>query len=498
MKMKCLLTGLTLMLAVLTMRGAALTDSVTMLKAQADELFNSEQYSKALDVYIDALDAAERAGDRRMSIAITGNIANIYAISDEYERCEHYIKMGYEAATKQGDTDLTAKFIINSVGIYCAMNDAARARRQLELMNTNPLTDTVLWRFYTIHYAGDVCRLEGNYERAHQLAAEALDYALSRRMGLRYELVEYSELASIALAQERPLDALPYLRQHLHKADSADSRELYATSCHMLAEAYQKAGYEDSAQFYSSIYNTLRDSVIDQRQLAAAKEKLYQYENRRTQGRISSLNDQVTRQWWLLAAVVIISIIALTLLYIKRNKTIEAPSGAVGGAIPSGAVGGAIPSGAVGGASPAGASGSSEASPSEVSAESSTLDRTPIHLNDEQVRELADRIDAVMSDVSIISDTDFSLQQLAQLVDSNTKYVSYTINEVHGKTFKNLLNERRIDEAARRLQDHEHYGNITIQGIYQELGYNSAAAFIHAFKKLKGMTPSQFQKAANA
>ena len=47
MKMKCLLTGLTLMLAVLTMRGAALTDAVTMLKAQADELFNSEQYSKA-------------------------------------------------------------------------------------------------------------------------------------------------------------------------------------------------------------------------------------------------------------------------------------------------------------------------------------------------------------------------------------------------------------------------------------------------------------------
>ena len=476
MKMKCLLTGLTLMLAVLTMRGAALTDSVTMLKAQADELFNSEQYSKALDVYIDALDAAERAGDRRMSIAITGNIANIYAISDEYERCEHYIKMGYEAATQQGDQDLTAKFIINSVGIYCAMNDAARARRQLELMNTNPLTDTVLWRFYTIHYAGDVSRIERRYDTAHRLAAEALDYALERHIGLRYEMVEYSELASIALAQERPLDALPYLRQHLHKADSADSRELYATSCHMLAEAYQKAGYEDSAQFYSSIYNTLRDSVIDQRQLAAAKEKLYQYENRRTQGRISSLNDQVTRQWWLLAVVVALSLIALTLLDIRRNKTIEAPSGAVGGASPSGAVGGA----------------------SEPSVEFSSLDRTPIHLNDEQVRELADRIDAVMSDVSIISDTDFSLQQLAQLVDSNTKYVSYTINEVHGKTFKNLLNERRIDEAARRLQDHEHYGNITIQGIYQELGYNSAAAFIQAFKKLKGMTPSQFQKAANS
>ncbi len=39
------------------------------------------------------------------------------------------------------------------------------------------------------------------------------------------------------------------------------------------------------------------------------------------------------------------------------HKTIEAPSGAVGGAVPSGAVGGAVPSGAVGGAVPSGAVG---------------------------------------------------------------------------------------------------------------------------------------------
>ena len=44
--------------------------------------------------------------------------------------------------------------------------------------------------------------------------------------------------------------------------------------------------------------------------------------------------------------------IAHTPAHSSASKTIEAPSGAVGGALPSGAVGGALPSGAVGGASP--------------------------------------------------------------------------------------------------------------------------------------------------
>lgn len=35
---------------------------------------------------------------------------------------------------------------------------------------------------------------------------------------------------------------------------------------------------------------------------------------------------------------------------------------------------------------------------------------------------------------------------------------------------------------------------MTIQAIYEELGYNSAASFIQAFKKVNGMTPSVYQK----
>ena len=95
----------------------------------------------------------------------------------------------------------------------------------------------------------------------------------------------------------------------------------------------------------------------------------------------------------------------------------------------------------------------------------------------------------------MISSPDFDMAQLAELTGSNLRYVSYVINDTFGKNFKSLLNEYRISEAVKRLSDRKRYGNMTMQAIYEELGWKSAASFIAAFKKVNGMTPSEYQKA---
>ena len=120
--------------------------------------------------------------------------------------------------------------------------------------------------------------------------------------------------------------------------------------------------------------------------------------------------------------------------------------------------------------------------------------RSSISLSEEQRNRLLNSITTVMNDVAIISRSDFNLNMLADMVDSNTKYVSWIINDTYKKNFKTMLNEYRIHEACRRMSDTEHYGNMTLQAIYEELGYNSAASFIQSFKKVNGMTPSQYQK----
>ena len=102
-----------------------------------------------------------------------------------------------------------------------------------------------------------------------------------------------------------------------------------------------------------------------------------------------------------------------------------------------------------------------------------------------------------MEDMSVISNPDFCLQMLADMVQSNTNYVSRVINNSYNKNFKTLLNERRIREACHKFSDSENYVGYTMQVIYEEVGYKNASSFIRAFKKVYNMTPSEYQKLAS-
>ena len=102
----------------------------------------------------------------------------------------------------------------------------------------------------------------------------------------------------------------------------------------------------------------------------------------------------------------------------------------------------------------------------------------------------------VMERTETVCAPDFSLTMLAQLVGSNTKYVSWVINTKYGKNFKTFLNEYRIRTASQMLVDTEKYGNLTIATIAERVGYKSPASFHLAFKKVYGMTPAVYIKLA--
>ena len=117
-------------------------------------------------------------------------------------------------------------------------------------------------------------------------------------------------------------------------------------------------------------------------------------------------------------------------------------------------------------------------------------------LDQESKDRLFDQIKRVMDDMSIICKPDFSLQQLADQVGSNYKYVSQVLNECYGKSFKQVLNEQRVREACRMFNDTERYGNLTIEAIAANLGFNSRSNFTVTFKRITGISPSDFMKMA--
>jgi YesN/AraC family two-component response regulator len=118
------------------------------------------------------------------------------------------------------------------------------------------------------------------------------------------------------------------------------------------------------------------------------------------------------------------------------------------------------------------------------------------NLDETMKSELLNRIQNVMETDDEIYSVDFSIDRLAALVDSNQKYVSQVINEKYNCNFNNLLNKYRIKEACKRMN--ESGDNLTIEAISYSVGFKSRSTFVISFKRVTGLTPSEYLRLAKS
>ena len=94
-------------------------------------------------------------------------------------------------------------------------------------------------------------------------------------------------------------------------------------------------------------------------------------------------------------------------------------------------------------------------------------------------------------------DPGFSINVLSKKLNTNTSYLSYIINKEFNQSFKQYITELRIEYLIKKLTKESKYKNYTIKSLGEEIGYTNASAFTRAFKKYKGITPSEFIKYLN-
>ena len=82
-----------------------------------------------------------------------------------------------------------------------------------------------------------------------------------------------------------------------------------------------------------------------------------------------------------------------------------------------------------------------------------------------------------------------SLRDISMSVNSNDKYVSMTIAENSGMNVSSLINYYRVDEAKKMIVTQP---ECTIQEVMDASGFNSRTTFYNSFRKVTGMSPSQF------
>lgn len=89
-------------------------------------------------------------------------------------------------------------------------------------------------------------------------------------------------------------------------------------------------------------------------------------------------------------------------------------------------------------------------------------------------------------------DPTLTLPGLSKKLSIHTRYLSQIINESFNKNFNDFINEYRITESKKMLQE-ENNGKKTMLEIAYYAGFNSKSSFYEAFKRHTGLTPREYK-----
>lgn len=118
----------------------------------------------------------------------------------------------------------------------------------------------------------------------------------------------------------------------------------------------------------------------------------------------------------------------------------------------------------------------------ETSAEQNTKDT-------EKFEELALRITTLMKENKVFLQPDLNLMDLAQMLNTNQKYVYIAFRKVLDTKFSEYVNRLRIDYASHILQENP---SLKLNEVAQMSGYSSSATFYRNFKQFLGCSPKEF------
>lgn len=430
----------------------------------------------ALRFYANAVKSAQKYGNKSQEATTLCNIGLVYGIFRDYDSASEYFERAI--AVNPDDKYITALAYANLTTALCGLNNVEKAEQYLRLQLAHPIPDSIENSFHILYNRGAIARLKANPEHALQL----LDSAV---MIIRGHKESLELTASALIEQARALKTLNLLDSAENKLsfalklqDDAPTPQYLHDTYLELTDLYKREKNPDSVYKYQALYFQLMDSLYNRAEFNHVKGNLNRYEKSVTNRRISLLKQQLI---WATVCVFILAVAVFGITYylrklrkaqkmlVEKNEELFSRNKELFKL--------------------------AELANGSTADEELSVSCDPDGRNIPQSAyrmEILNRINEVIADTETIANPDFSLPQLAQLVNSNTSYVSAIINETFGRNFKSFINELRIQEACRRLADPEN-DKLTLLAIATETGFGSQNSFINNFKKVTGMTPSAYK-----
>jgi AraC-like DNA-binding protein len=457
----------------------------------AEELHKSN-YNDALHYFVIFLQQEENstAPDKDKLIVAYLGVGSIYSIFSDYDQAISFFIKGREIAQEVHNYEKEFKLVNNIIGCYCDSNNPEKANAYNEMLphfSHINIGERLYWYFFNKGY---IARCKGSDAKLVEYMNKVLSVIYKYHQPEDRKIYPYSE---IFLAYERQGNlkmALTFLDKYYGLAKkyfySSDSNKKYLLiDCFKgYMRLYTKLGDKDKSLYFQDQYFRYSDSLLNIRSFNQTRNEYQSFEDQKTGMKIDTLSKTNSRQRKTIAIVVVCLVIAVIIAFIiyrqrqrlhkanialyKKNEELLEAETRYKQSMKRG-----------------------QNMLAEVP-EKADKDEEAAHSYDE----LLEKINSVMEDEAVFCNPDFSLVILAKMINSNTNYVSQAINTAYGKNFRTFIYDYRVKVAMRRLLDDAHFGNYSIMGIGESVGYKSSSNFIAAFKKVTGMTPSLYKKIA--
>lgn len=90
-------------------------------------------------------------------------------------------------------------------------------------------------------------------------------------------------------------------------------------------------------------------------------------------------------------------------------------------------------------------------------------------------------------------DPELSIEKLSKVSGIKSREISQVVNEIANQNFFEFVNKYRLEDAMKQLSDPSESSKTVLEILYS-VGFNSKSVFNSIFKKMTGLTPTQFRK----
>lgn len=114
-------------------------------------------------------------------------------------------------------------------------------------------------------------------------------------------------------------------------------------------------------------------------------------------------------------------------------------------------------------------------------------------LSREKQQEIYEQLNTVMKEKKLFLDPDMNMEKLAVATNISRHYISETLNNYANKSFYSFINEHRVKMVCEQMHKTSYQTSmVTLQYLGNSCGFKSKTSFNDNFKKITGLTPSEY------